>query len=152
MNNASILFIFILLCFNSWAQDTTLFAKSIPFDNIKGLTFTFASETCTDKFVLPKYSLGNDHLGKYLSEHTKYPASSVDGGKEEIKGQFIISFVISKKGGVKDIQILSSPHIEVSNEMIKAIKKLKSFELAKCNGDPIEITIFYSAYFTGMNK
>lgn len=139
----SLVFLIFLLPFTILAQDTT-FKDLKQLDSIRGLSYRLAVDTCQSNFSTPKYSLGNQHLVSYLSRKTRNPE-----GLELIKGQLMVSFVVTETGQVEELNILKSPHPQVTEDIIIAISKVKEFEPARCNGDPIEVHIIYSARFTG---
>lgn len=147
MRSSTLLIFINLFVLNLKAQDTSRLDKVIPFENIEGLSYEIPKIECQNNFVLPKYKLGNSHFGKYLLDHTKYPVSLRTGDRELVNGQFIISFIISTTGKVKDINIISSPHEQISNKLTVAINKLLHIESAKCNGNAIEVLLYYSAIF-----
>jgi hypothetical protein len=146
MRSSTLLIFINLFVLNLKAQDTTLSNKAISFENIEGLSYEIPKIECSNNFVLPKYKLGNNHFGKYLRDHTRYPISPT-GDRILVKGQLIISFIISTTGKIKEINIITSPNEQISNNLIGAINKLMPFETAKCNGNAIDVLIYYSAFF-----
>lgn len=150
MNNSIqsiILTILICVAGSSKSQNTILYTRQIPFDNVRGLYYLSPKDTCTTHFVLPNYSLGNSHLVNYLSNNLKYPINYETGEREYIKGNLVVSFLINEFGKVENLNIIESPHQQVSDQITSAIGKLKSFYPAKCDSIPLEISIFFKANF-----
>jgi len=89
----------------------------------------------------PKYPLGGDHLGNYLSSG-KYPP--YEDSTELVEGTVNISFTIDKDGSVKNILIKNSLNDFIKNDLITLISKLFRFDPARCNGKPVQIRLNYN--------
>lgn len=149
MKRTIIFILFISLSVTLVGQDSMLYKKAIPFDREQGLLYLLAKDACSNHLVLPQYSLGNHHLVEFLSSKMKYPLNYQTGELELIKGKLIASFLVTKSGKVENMKIVESPHQKVTEDITSAISKLKFFTPAKCDGDPIDILIFFTANFIG---
>jgi len=89
----------------------------------------------------PKYPLGGDHLGNYLSSG-KYPP--YEDSTELVEGAVNISFTIDKEGNVKNVKITNSLNDFIKNDLTLLIGKLFKFEPARCNGKPVLIRLNYN--------
>jgi len=136
-----------------FAQDSLILKNVIPLDSVSGLSYKIIGDTCLGVIASPKYSLGNGHLGYYLRNNTRYPHKRwPEEGIDLIKGTLIVSFIVDKTGKINNIRIETSPSDYSSEQILEAISKLQKFQPAKCNSDPIDVTIYYTAIFTGQKE
>ncbi|CAG0984048.1 MAG: energy transducer TonB [Bacteroidetes bacterium] len=80
-----------------------------------------------------------DEINKVLQKNLKYPA---DMKKAEIEGTVFIRFVVNKSGDIENIEVLRTPHAQLSNEAIRVLKMFPEFFPAKQNGRAV------SQYYT----
>lgn len=64
---------------------------------------------------------GNDALMKYLSDNIKYPKKARKAG---VVGTVVVSFVVDKKGKVKNINIVKSIHPDLDKAAVKVVKNM----------------------------
>jgi len=93
----------------------------------------------TTGFWLPKYKGGIPALLKYLGQSLKYPRVAAENG---VQGTVVVRFVVSPKGEVTDLEILSKVSPECDAEAIRVIKSMKDWLPAVSNGE------YVSCYFT----
>ena len=153
------LFLLLILAFsNLFGQDTTpnkislLPEKTFKAGQKVNLHFETVNDSCNGILTLPKYSLGNDHLGKFLVDNTKQPGNLGETEVGSVDGQLIVSFIVNSIGKIENAQIVSSPHKKTSEHIIEAVNKLKDFTPAKCNNIPISIKLYYVAILVDIFK
>ncbi|MRT91828.1 energy transducer TonB [Ancylomarina sp. 16SWW S1-10-2] len=86
---------------------------------------------------------GNIELNKYIHNNIKYPVIAQENG---ITGRVFVSFVVGRKGEIKDIKILRGIDPSLDREAIRVIKNLPAFSPGKQRGVPVQVT-----YSTAIN-
>lgn len=86
---------------------------------------------------------GNIELNKYIHNTIKYPVIAQENG---ITGRVFVSFVVGRKGEVKDIKILRGIDPSLDKEAIRVIQSLPAFSPGKQRGVPVQVT-----YSTAIN-
>jgi TonB family protein len=73
----------------------------------------------------------NSLMMKFVMEHIKYPPIALES---EIQGKVYVSFVVEPDGNVSNIKILKTPHISLSKEAIRVIKKFPKYKPGTARG------------------
>ena len=81
---------------------------------------------------MPQYPGGNEELFKYISHNIKYPKIAHQQG---VQGQIIVSFIVSKDGKIKDIEIVRS----IDENQFFKYKDAEGKEIEVSEDDKIEI-------------
>lgn len=98
-------------------------------------TINLFSQTDTTLAYIKGFEKHKDYIVRQIS----YPPLAAEQG---ISGRVDISFIISEKGCIDSIKVVSSPDETLSKEVIEAVKKTKCKWIpAKTNGTPISITM-----------
>ncbi|MCX6292059.1 MAG: hypothetical protein NT126_09885 [Bacteroidetes bacterium] len=156
MKALTILIVF-LTSQNIFGQDLTINGVVLPKNSFQAgsqviLYYETVNDSCKGLIELPKYSLGNKHLGEYLVKNTRQPGNLGETEEGSVTGQLVLSFVVNKIGKIENVEVTSSPHRKVTSNIITAIDKLKDFSPAKCDGNPIEMRIYYVANLVDIFK
>jgi protein TonB len=78
-------------------------------------------------------------INNVLRKNLKYPADMKIAG---IEGTVYLRFVVDKTGNINNVEVLKTPHAQLSNEAIRVLKLLPEFFPAKQNGRTV------SQYYT----
>lgn len=114
--------LFLAFSFNIFSQDSPETKQKIIRDHYQQILEL--SLDGMDKDTLPNdrwpmYINGMEGLKHFLQENIKYPEQAL---KEKIEGTVVFSYVITTQGSIKDIDISESPHVLLSNEIIRVMK------------------------------
>lgn len=86
---------------------------------------------------LPKFmGLDVKYFGIWVRSNTIYPEQAV---REKIEGRVWVSFVIDKDGSLSNIQITSSPHKLLSEEVLRIMNAATGFTPGKKDGVPVRV-------------
>lgn len=88
----------------------------------------------TSAEVMPQYPGGDSEMMKYFSA-IKYPEVSVEN---TISSRIIARFVVTKKGKVKNIEILKSIDQNFDAEFIKFIQAMPDWKPAMQDGEKVD--------------
>lgn len=72
---------------------------------------------------------------EWIYENIEYPSFAK---RANIQGTVFLQFVVTKKGNVKDITVLRSPHEALSKEAVRVMKQAK-FEPGRQRKKPVEV-------------
>ncbi len=85
---------------------------------------------------LPEFPGGTEALLKYISERLKYPESSA---KKGIQGKCMVRFMVTKKGNVKKVKVITHLDDDCDREAIRVIKSLPKFIPGRNAGKPKDV-------------
>ncbi len=86
---------------------------------------------------MPKFKgKGLDEFRKYIQNNLKYPESASESG---ISGRVYVSFVINKRGKVKDVKIVRSVDAAFDKEAIRVVKSSPNWTPGKQRGENIKV-------------
>lgn len=90
---------------------------------------TFAEE-------MPVFMGGDEALYKYLSSALQYPQDAIES---EISGTVIVSFVVNKKGQIRDVTVERNPSgsMSLAAEAVRVVKAMPLWKPAKQKGKPV---------------
>lgn len=83
----------------------------------------------------PDFPGGKYALIQFLDSHLNYPEEAVE---DEIEGEVILRFVVSKRGYVGQIEVLNSIHPILDDEAIRVVKTFPRFTPAMYNGQNVD--------------
>lgn len=125
---------------------------STPFSNAVAARPTFVETMCSADFGAGEYVAdfgvgeqdqkepyfpgGMPALMNYLSKNIVYPAQAVS---EKIEGRVLLQFVVSKKGRIKDVKVLQSPHPLLDAEAVRVVEGMPRWVPGEVNGKPANI-------------
>lgn len=86
---------------------------------------------------MPEFEGGMDGLMKFLIQNTKYPEAAQKAG---IEGYVVVSFTITKTGGVEDIELVRSVDPALDAEAIRVVKATSGKWIpGKANGEDVNV-------------
>mgnify|MGYP006286899013 CR=1 FL=1 len=85
----------------------------------------------------PQFPGGIDKLIEYISENTFYPP---EAKKNKITGTVNVQFIITKKGKVKDVEVVESVDPLLDKEAIRVIENMPDWEPGKIKGEPTDVS------------
>lgn len=120
---------------------------SIPFSNADAARPTSVTNFDAGEYVAdfgtgeqdqkePSFPGGMPALMNYLSKNIVYPAQAVS---EKIEGRVLLQFVVSKKGRIKDVKVLQSPHPLLDAEAVRVVEGMPRWVPGEVNGKPANI-------------
>jgi protein TonB len=96
---------------------------------------------------MPEYPGGTEMLQRFLSENIKYPPMESENG---IQGTVFITFIINRKGEIKDIRVMKGvkdgPGLE--KESLRVIKLMPNWIPGKMNGKPVNVQFSVPVKYT----
>ncbi|MEG0992708.1 MAG: M56 family metallopeptidase [Bacteroidales bacterium] len=99
--------------------------------------FTVAEE-------MPQYPGGTDALLKFIGDNIKYPASAEAAS---IEGRVIASFVVTKEGKIKDINIIRGVVPELDEEAIRVIESMPDWTPGYQRGQAVNVKYTIPIHF-----
>ncbi len=138
----SVVIFFIGVCSGS------LFAQSgvkvIPYD-----TSNFYIESDTNRIFtyadpMPHFPGGDDSLNAFVRANAKFPKSAFTDG---ISGTVWYTFVIDKKGRVKNVKVISSLRKDLDIEGLRVISLMPNWIPGKRDGKTVEVNYNFPMQF-----
>ena len=94
--------------------------------------------------VRPEYSGGEDEMWKFLSSKIRYP----NNVKEEwISGNVYCKFVVEKSGKLTNIEIVRSPHPDLSEQVLKAVEQMPKWKPGTNKGKAVRTSFIIPVQF-----
>jgi len=87
---------------------------------------------------LPMYPKGNVGVVNDIQSNVIYPASAKEAGAE---GNVLVSFIVTKKGTVKDIELIKGVNPDLDKAALKVMKTLQPFMPAVIDGEKVDIKL-----------
>lgn len=116
---------------------------SFPFSDVEAAqSVTVATETVTgisaeDKdLIQPYFPGGTPAVLNYLSKNIVYPAQAVT---DKIEGKVVLQFTITKKGRIKDVEVIKSAHPLLDAEAVRVLERMPKWVPGKKDGKPINV-------------
>jgi protein TonB len=94
---------------------------------------------------LPVFPGGEAAYLKYISSNTVYPDVSRDN---ESYGTVYISFIVDKKGNVKNVKIVKGVDPFIDKEALRVFEAMPKWKPGKQNGIPVSVTQMGRVSFT----
>ena len=85
---------------------------------------------------MPKFPGGDEALLTYITNNVRYPQIAKEYG---VQGTVYITFVIDKKGKVKDVEIIRGVERSLDKEAKRVIESLPKFAPGKQRGKPVQV-------------
>jgi len=83
---------------------------------------------------MPSFPGGDKALINYIRANTKYPESLRN---ESVEGRVIVSFVVDKKGSIRDIKTVKEVHPVLDAEAQRMVAGMPAWEPGKQKGQPV---------------
>ena len=87
---------------------------------------------------MPEFPGGEDEMSKYLAENITYPEKVRQLG---IEGLVVVSFIVDKKGNVKDAKILKSAIKELDKEALRVVNNMPRWKPGLQRGEKVNVQI-----------
>lgn len=128
----SYLLSFVLLTFMSFPFSDVEAAQAVTVT-----TETVAGVSAEDKdWAEPYFPGGTPAVLNYLSKSIVYPAQAVT---EKIEGRVMLQFVVSKRGRIKDVEVVKSAHPLLDAEAVRVLERMPRWVPGKKDGKPINV-------------
>ena len=128
----SYLLSFVLLTFMSFPFSDVEAAQSVTVS-----TEMVAGVSAEDKdLIQPYFPGGTPAVLNYLSKNIVYPAQAVT---ETIEGKVVLQFTITKKGRIKDVEVIKSAHPLLDAEAVRVLERMPKWVPGKKDGKPINV-------------
>ena len=85
---------------------------------------------------MPVFPGGEAALQKFIHDHLKYPAVSLEEG---VQGTVMLRFVVTSNGTVGDVQVLKSVDTYLDREAVRVIRELPKFSPGRQQGKPVNV-------------
>jgi periplasmic protein TonB len=85
--------------------------------------------------IKPQFPDGDAALFKYLSENLKFKSDDIYCSK------IAISFIVTKSGEIKDIEIKRSMCITIDTQVLQLFKKMPNWKPGRFKGDPVSVRV-----------
>ncbi|WP_321437465.1 energy transducer TonB [uncultured Bacteroides sp.] len=99
--------------------------------------------------VFPQFPGGTDGLQKYIKDNLKYPEISA---RNKVQGKVEINFVVTKKGAIEKVIVMTSLDKYCDAEAIRLIKNMPKWIPGKINGVPADMHRVISIEFKKNEK
>lgn len=109
-------------------DDTVIVGESYAFNK----DTMYASEVALD--VKPEPGVD---IAQFLMKNLEYPKVAKEKGME---GKVIVGFIITDKGDLSDIEIVTAPDLSMSNEALRVVKLLPKWKPGMKNGKPVSVS------------
>jgi len=92
---------------------------------------------------------GDKALARYLGENIAYPDKAKKAG---IEGRVVLSFVVEEDGTVDDVEVVSSPSEDLSQEAIRVMLASPKWKPGQQNGIAVPVSFIIPIKFTLTGK
>ena len=95
----------------------------------KNQVLTFAEQ-------MPEFPGGQEAMYTFISKNIRYPETLRQQG---IEGKVVLTFVVTKKGKIKKIEVHGKPEPLLAKEAVRMIKKMPIWTPGKQNKKPVNV-------------
>ncbi|MDX1477468.1 MAG: energy transducer TonB [Saprospiraceae bacterium] len=129
MNNTVCMLLITFLCCGSVMAQDKIYPVAQEMPTLKG---------CEDIADLQeRHNCTQQKLKSLLADNLRYPEEAKTAGKE---GHAIVSFVVTAKGGLDDVQVVEDPGYGMGEAALKAVKKMNKHWVAGMNkGEKVSV-------------
>jgi len=85
---------------------------------------------------MPQFPGGDAAIMKYIAKHVRYPQIAKEYG---IEGRVFVTFIIDKKGKVKDVEVIKGVDPNLDKEAKRVIESLPKFTPGKQRGKAVRV-------------
>jgi periplasmic protein TonB len=93
---------------------------------------------------MPEFPGGKDALAKFIAENIDYPD---DAKKDGVQGKVFVSFIVDKKGEVRDAEISRGVHDLLDTEALRVIDELPAWMPGKQDGNLVDVRFTMPIHF-----
>jgi len=116
----------------------------LAFSFINSAQAQSTDEVMKEVEIMPEYKGGTDGLFEYLGNEIKYPKKSKDKGEE---GKVFVQFTVSKKGKVKDVEVIKGVSELLDAEALRVIKGMDDWTPGENEGKPVNVQMVLPIMF-----
>lgn len=116
---------------------------SFPYSDVEAAqSVTVATEVVTgvsvedEDLIQPYFPGGTPAVVNYLSKNIVYPAQAVT---EKIEGRVLLQFVVSKRGRIKDVEVVKSAHPLLDAEAVRVLERMPRWVPGQKDGKPVNV-------------
>lgn len=124
---------------------------SFPYSDVEAAqSVTVATEVVTgvsvedEDLIQPYFPGGTPAVVNYLSKNIVYPAQAVT---EKIEGKVVLQFTITKKGRIKDVEVIKSAHPLLDAEAVCVLERMPRWVPGQKDGKPVNVKFFLPVTF-----
>ena len=115
----------------------TLFKGYALTNNMKAIEDHLTGVLTTTADIMPSFQGGDiNTFRQWIAENVKYPQEALENG---VSGRVVASFVINADGKLSDIEIIQSPAIILSTEVIRVLGLAPKWTPGFQNGRPVKV-------------
>jgi len=86
---------------------------------------------------MPEFPGGEDAIRLFLAQNIKYPKQAIEKG---ITGMVYVSFIVNKKGYVKDVQLVKGVDKLLDNEALKVVASIPQWTPGENKGEKVNVS------------
>lgn len=88
--------------------------------------------------VEPEFKGGTAKMSEFIGKHIEYPEECIDKG---ITGKVYVSFVVDKKGRIKNVQVDRSVHPKLDEAAVNVINKMPKWRPGEQDGKRVKCRV-----------
>jgi len=128
---SSVLLMLTLLVLTNLYSQPVINSKDSSNNSEKPILYIYADK-------LPKFNYEGG-IKNYVYPNFKYPF----GGQMELYGTFFVSFVISRNGHVKDVEVINNVQEDYTNEIIRIFESMPLWEPGENDSKAIDVKMYF---------
>ncbi len=86
--------------------------------------------------VPPSFPDGPAELSNYLQQNLRYPEAALS---KKIQGKVLISFIVTKEGGIQDVHVLKGPGHGTNEEAVRLAQNMPNWIPGQQSGRPVNV-------------
>ncbi len=98
---------------------------------------------------MPTYPGGNAAMLEFLQKNMKYPEQAAE---EKLEGRVFITFVVDKKGKVRDAKVKRSENAVFNREALRVVSIMPDWHPGYQNGVPVNVQMAVPIMFKQTNQ
>ncbi|GAB3317124.1 hypothetical protein GCM10027299_08160 [Larkinella ripae] len=84
----------------------------------------------------PEFPGGFARLDEYLRRNLRYPEAARNA---KVEGRAFVSFIVTKEGAIKDVQLLKGLGYGTNEEAIRLVQTMPNWTPGKQSGQPVHV-------------
>jgi protein TonB len=94
--------------------------------------------------IMPQFPGGDDSLNAFVRKHATFPQKAF---KDGISGKVWYTFVIDKKGRLRNVKVISSLRKDLDMEGLRVISLMPDWIPGRINGRPVDVNYNFPMEF-----
>lgn len=99
---------------------------------------------CFQYQVMPTFKGGVEGLMKYLSNNINYPRDAI---KKSLEGKVFMSFIVDKKGIVRNVKLLKGIWPSIDAEAFRVVNQMPAWNPGTMEGEPVSVRYQIPIFF-----